>query len=160
MKPFWRAGLFAVVGLVVSCVASAQTKTIEGVPIGLGDSVEKVKTALGTTMEPEPIKSVFNRKITLLRVRTKGISAVFNEDGKVESIRLDAPFAGNVGGVKIGDARAKLMEKLGKPVRVLKSQSGSPFKQTEPYIYYVDDRTTVRFDFDRDDEIETMFILK
>ena len=154
-----RARFFVAVGLAVSGLALAQTKTIEGLPIRPGDSIEKVKTALRTTLEPEESKSALQRNTKQLRLKTKGIWAFFDPDGRVYNIRLDAPFRGNVGGVKIGDSRATLVEKLGKPAKLLKGATPR-LKQEDPYVYYIDDRTTVRFDFNRSAEIETVFILK
>ena len=154
--------LALVVALAVSNAVLAQGKGIEGLPVGLGDSIEKVQAAFGTTLEPEPSKSTM-QNTRQLRLRTRGVSVFFDQDGKAYTIRLEAPFAGNVGGVKIGDTRAVLVEKLGKPAKVMKAASGyGPPNQRDsaPYIYYIDDRTTVRFDFDRDNEIEAAYLIK
>jgi len=147
------------VGLTISSLALAQGKAIQGLPVALGDSIEKVQSALGTTMQAEESKSAVQTNTKQLRLKTQGIWVFFDQDGKAYNIRLDAPFAGNIGGVKIGDSKAALTEKLGKPAKVMKGMMPG-FRTQEPYLYYIDDRTTVRFDFDRDGEIETAYILK
>ncbi len=148
-----------VAALWMAGIAIAQDKKIEGLPVSLGDSIEKVKSALETTLEPEESRSAVQRNTKALRLKTRGIWVFFDQDGRAYNIRLDAPFAGNVGGVQIGNSRALLVEKLGKPAKVLKDMVMG-LNKFEPYLYYIDDRTTVRFDFDRDGEIETMFVLK
>ena len=155
MKQF----LMIVFALLMAGTVGAQDKKIDGLPIKLGDSIEKVKAALGTAIEPEESKSAVQRNSKALRLKTRGIWVFFDQDGRAYNIRLDAPFAGNVAGVQIGQSRALLVEKLGKPAKVIKSVMIG-LGQSEPYLYYIDDLTTVRFDFDRDGEIETIFILK
>jgi hypothetical protein len=145
--------------LLLTGPVAAQNARIEGLPIKLGDSIEAVKAALGTTLEAEDSKSAVRRNTKSLRLKTKGIWVFFDQDGRSYNIRLDAPFAGNIAGVKIGDSRARLQETLGKPHKVIKSVFPSTLRP-EPYLYYIDDLTTVRFDFDGDGEIETAFILK
>ena len=151
-----------IVGVVTlyAAVAAAQQRAIEGLPIKLGDSIETVKAALGTALEPEAYRSAAQRNARTLRLKTKGIWVFFDQDGRAYNIRLDAPFDGNVGGVKIGQTRAALVEKLGKPAKVVKGVVLAGLTQYEPYLYYIDDLTTVRFDFDRDGEIEVIYIIK
>lgn len=59
--------------------------------------------------------------------------------------------------MKIGHTRALLVEKLGEPVKVLK---GPAMMDSKPCLYYIDDITTARFDFDQDDKISTIYIYK
>jgi hypothetical protein len=154
-----RVLFLALAALGIAGSAFAQTKNVEGLPIDLGDSIPEVQAALGTAMEPEPSTSV-QPDTKELRLKSKGISVFFDRSGKAYNIRLDAPFKGSIKGIKIGDSRVALVQKFGEPVRVIKSVSGRPVQnRQEPYIYYIDDRTTARFDFDRDDVIETVFIV-
>lgn len=141
---------------VLATGAFAQGKRIEGLPIKLGDSVEAVRAALGTTLEPDPAKSALPSGAKQLRLKTKGIWVFFDSNDRTYTIRLDAPFAGNVAGVKIGDPRAFLVKSLGEPPKVVKL----PGKGPAPYLYYLDDTTTVRFDFDQDDKISSIYIFK
>jgi hypothetical protein len=149
----------AVIAALAVGGAFAQTNKIEGLPIKLGDSIEAVKAALGTTLEPEESQSAVRRNTKSLRLKTRGIWVFFDQNGRSYNIRLDSPFPGTIAGVKIGDSRARLEERLGKPHKVLK-QLAPTLVKPEPYLYYIDDVTTVRFDFDPDGEIETAFILK
>jgi hypothetical protein len=149
--------LMIAVAVLATGAFGAQGKGIEGLPIKVGDSMEQVRAALGTAMKPESSKSNPDSGTKELRLKTKGIWVFFDREGRTYSIRLDPPFAGNVDGVKIGHPRALLVEKLGQPVKVLK---GPAMMDSKPYLYYIDDLTTVRFDFDQDDKISTIFILK
>jgi hypothetical protein len=152
--------LFVIATLaMIACTVSAQDRRIEGLPIKLGDSIDEVKAALGTTLEPEDSKSAAQPKTKALRLRTKGIWVFFDQTGRTYTIRLDAPFAGNVAGVQIGEPRAALVAKLGKPAKIIKKQPQFS-KRLEVYLYYIDNLTSVRFHFDRDDEIETIFVSK
>lgn len=155
MKTF----LMIVVVMLMTGTVGAQNKSIEGLPIKLGDSIEKVKAALGTAIEPEESKSATQRNTKALRLSAQGIWVFFDQEGRAYTIRLDAPFAGNIAGVQIGDTRALLEEKLGKPAKVMKS-TGNDLNQSESYIYYIDGLTAVRFDFDQDGGIEKIFIVK
>lgn len=134
-------------------------QTISGLPIKPGDSIEKVKAALVTDLEPEPFDKNANQKnLKQLRLKTKGIWVFFNQFGDVETIRLDAPFPGNIGGVGIGNTRASLEEKLGKPTRTIDNMRTD--SESKPYLYNLSKDMRVRIDFDRDDEIERFFVFK
>lgn len=147
---------------LTASIVSAQPNEMTGLPIRLGDSIEKVKNALATNLDPEEIPSTTllrsskKEKKHQLRLKTKGITVQFDGSDKVYAIRLEVPFAGNINGVGIGKSRNFLVEKMGKPVKILKE----PFALNEPYIYYTDDITTVRFVFNQDDEIDIINIEK
>lgn len=131
---------------------------ISGLPIKPGDSIEKVKAALETDIEPEAYdNSASQGKNKQLRLKTKGIWVFFDQSGRAYTIRLDAPFAGNVGGVEIGKSRAFLVEKLGKPTRIIERMP-TLNERSKPYFYHIDDNTKVRFNFGDDDEIIEILI--
>jgi hypothetical protein len=132
---------------------------ISGLPILPGDSIEKVKSALNTDIEPEDYSDSNMRKnYKQLRLKTKGIWVFFDQFGRAYTIRLDTPFAGNVGGVEIGKSRAFLMETLGKPTTIIERMK-TINNRSKPYLYHIDDNTNVRFDFGDDDEIITILVL-
>jgi hypothetical protein len=136
-------------------LASAQPQ-IEGLPIKFGDTYEKVREVYQTDLRPESTQSAV-RGATALRLKTKGVWFFFNREGKIYTIRLDAPFAGHIGGVKIGDSATTMMGTLGKPAKIPSTLSNfSP----RSYIYYLDDVTTVSFRTNSDEEIETIFLIK
>ena len=148
-----------IVSLFISAncgAALAQTANIEGMPIQVGDTLDKVQDVYKSTMVPEPVTSIHEGEKGL-RLKTRGIWFFFDKGGKIDTIRLEAPFTGAVNGVRIGDTAAKLREALGEPVKTLKPPV-TP--QYDAYLYYIDDRTTARFDLDGDNKIETVFLFK
>ncbi|MGZ5036463.1 MAG: hypothetical protein ACXWHB_02665 [Usitatibacter sp.] len=149
--------LMIAIAVLATSAFETQGKGIEGLPIKLGDSVEKVRAALGTTMKAESSRATPDSETKELRLKSKGIWVFFDREGLAYSIRLEPPFAGNVGGVKVGSPRALLVEKLGEPAQVSK---GPTMMKSRPYLYYADDVTTVRFDFDQDDKVSVIYILK
>ncbi|MHB1621562.1 MAG: hypothetical protein ACYCTY_16695 [Sulfuricella sp.] len=128
---------------------------IEGVSIKVGDSVEDVQKSLETKLDPQAIGSpnpIANKR-TELRLKTKGIW-IFFEKGKVVTFRVDAPFPGAVGGLRIGDPASKIEKTFGPAVK------HGMFGVFKTYMYYFDDVTTTRFDVNTDDEIETIYFFK
>ncbi len=101
-------------------ISSVSSVSIEGLPeIRFGDSVAAVQKVLHTNLEPEvmpiagprmPVMSP-NRK-TQLRLKTRGIWIFFDQD-KVYEVRLDAPFPGTIGGVRLGDSGEKVEKTFG-----------------------------------------------
>jgi hypothetical protein len=79
---------------------------------------------------------------------------VFFEKGKVYSIRVDPPFAGDIGSVKLGDPDSKITKTFGKPIKE------SKLGLLTTYMYYFDDVTTTRFVVNNDGELETVFFSK
>ena len=148
-----------VLAVLVMCVAAvtayANPVKIEGVPIKIGDSVEEVQKSLETKLDPQAVDypNLIANKRTELHLKTKGIW-VFFEKGKVVTYRLDAPFPGSVGGLKLGDPASKIEKTLGPAIK------HGTFGTSNTYTYYFDDITTTRFDVNRDDAIETIFFFK
>jgi|SRR5690348_5934841 len=94
-----------------------------------------LKTPLLPANVPDP-----NKGKTVLHLRTKGIWVFFNPTGKVDTIRLDAPFAGDVCGVKLGDTVKQVMKKLG----------STAFITMKSYRYALDDSAYVNYDANDD----------
>jgi hypothetical protein len=138
---------------LTSCVNTQQVK-IDGLPIKLGDSTTQVQAAFQTQLEAEPYENSVNKGGYSLQLRSKGVWTFFNNEGKAITIRLSAPFKGNVAGVKIGDTLLTLKTKLGEPVK-------KPFKfgMSDAYLYYPDDTYSARFDVNESGEVETIFII-
>ena len=145
-------------------IASADTMAVGSVRISempvirFGNTVESVQQALHTSLEPEKDDQVGPPSLnasskTHLRLKTRGIWVFFN-NGKVYNVRLEAPFAGSVGNVKIGDASDKIVKTFGPPIK------RTSWAGLTGYQYYFDDVTTVRFMINRDDELETIFLEK
>ena len=134
----------------------------DGSPVRLGDSVDMVKQALGTDMNPELDEETGILPATLLRPRTssiqlktKGIRVFFNADKKAKTIRFDVPFKGRIAGIRIGETKEKLVEILGEPVKKIKFGT-----KENNYIYYPDDVTTLNFLFSAENTVETIFVAK
>jgi hypothetical protein len=146
------------IALALQCaMANADTVETQGLPIHIGNTVEEVQKALNTTMEPDEMSNQFpgpmSVKRTQLHLKTKGIW-VFFEKNKVYTIRVDAPFSGNVGGVKLGDPSSKITKTFGKPIK----EARFGFQNT--YTYYFDDVTTTKFMVNQNDEVETIYFIK
>ncbi|ALF86582.1 MULTISPECIES: hypothetical protein [Ralstonia solanacearum species complex] len=150
---------FVTAAAAVLCLACQSTAfaapTITDLPIKLGDTVDEVKRALGTALDPEPIDqpNPMLPKKKQLRLKTKGIWVFFEKD-RVTTYRVDAPFKGSIGGVHIGDDIVTLTKQLGNPVK-----TGSFLGRTT-YTYYFDDITTTDFIISNKDEVETVFFIK
>jgi hypothetical protein len=144
--------------------ANAQTSPLPELGFKLGDDVTAVKAALKTNIDPEPMQRNpalppnvpdINKGKTVLHLRTKGIWAFFNPTGVVETIRLDAPFPGDVMGIKLGDDVKKLTSKLGNPIK----KPNPAFLTMQSYQYVLDDAAYVTFDVN-DDGVQYIFITK
>jgi hypothetical protein len=88
----------------------------------------------------------------LLELADKGVSVFFDHTGKVSTIRLNAPFAGAIGGVRIKDPREALIQARGEPLRQWK------LGPHQAHLYALDGRTRVRYDV-RNGTVETIFLL-
>jgi len=156
-----RLYAFSIVAIfMLTTLAWAESVKIKGMPVKIGDTVEDVQKALNTKLEPE--KSISNmpsspfdanKKKTELHLKTKGIW-IFFEKGKVYTVRMDKPFSGSIGGVKIGDPSDKIEKTLGPAVNKGK------FGFYDTFTYYFDDQTTTRFDVNQDDEIQSILFMK
>ena len=100
-----------------------------------------LKTPLLPANVPDP-----NKGKTVLHLRTKGIWVFFNPTGKVDTIRLDAPFAGDVLGVKLGDTVKQVLKKLGNPIK----KPSTAFITMKSYRYALDDSAYVNYDANDD----------
>lgn len=139
----------------LAAVAQAQMPKAEGIPIKIGDTVRDVQKAYSTAMEPESV-AVGTKKEDQLRLKTKGVLVVFDKQGKVTLIRLEAPWRGNLGGVKLGDRRSQVESIFGAPGKKMHP----PAVQMDCYDYFFDDITTTRILFNQDDEVESIILFK
>jgi hypothetical protein len=161
-KTLAAAALMA--GLTAAQWAVAQTAPLPVLGFKLGDDVATVKAALRTNAEPEPIARNpllpanapdINRGKTVLHLRTKGVWVFFSPTGSVDTVRLDAPFAGDVLGVKLGDTIKQVTEKRGNPIR----KPGVAFMTMQSYQYAIDDSAYVNY-VANDDGVQMIFITK
>jgi hypothetical protein len=141
----------------LSTLAQADGIKIEGMSVKINDSIEEAQKELNTSMEPEEIGTTvpYMTKKYQLHLKSKGILVSF-EKGKVIAIRLDEPFSGNVGGIKLGDPSTKILKIFGKPIKE-KSPLNNPVHN---YTYYFDDITTTKFTVDSDEEVVSISLIK
>ena len=141
--------------------ARAVSLSVDGLPIHIGDNVQEIQSALHTRMEPEDISTPLPTGTTAseIHLKTKGVWVFFSPSGISQTIRLDAPFAGSIGGIKIGNSRTHIINTIGKPAFDL-TNLHTRIDGLTPIQYYLDENTLIRFDFDADDEVMTMYITK
>lgn len=127
--------LLLLVGALIVCRCAlaqlAQTSTAaarplpqtSGVPVAFGDTLLEVQAALKPSARPMPYPYTYNAKgepqyrgDTSLRDRASGLWLFFGVDTRLRTIRLEAPFAGTVAGLRIGDDSARLRTALGDPL--------------------------------------------
>jgi hypothetical protein len=157
-------GAALLAGLTAAQPALAQTAPLPGLGFKLGDDVATVKAALRTDANPEPTPRNpllppnvpdINRGKSALHLRTRGIWAFFDATGTVYTVRLDAPFAGNVLGVKLGDPVQQVVQKLGNPIK----KPGTAFVTMQSYQYAIDDSAYASFDAN-DDGVQIILITR
>ena len=156
-------GIALLFALFAISTAFAQQTAVSGVGFKLGDDIQTVKAALKTSIDPEPMErspalsaaTDPNKGKTVLHLRTKGIWAFFSPAGKVETIRLDAPYSDAVLGIKLGDSLEKLTARLGAPIK----KPWAAFVTMQAYQYVLDDSAYVNFDLN-DDGVQYIFLTK
>jgi hypothetical protein len=136
--------------------AQAQPPKAEGVPIKIGDTLETVQKAYETTRGPEPYMVGTKNAGTQLHLASNGVLVVFDEQGKVKTIRLEAPFSGNIGGVKIGSSQSQIEKLLGPPDK----RSYPPLVATESHDYYFEDIATTRLAFGPGAKVQAIILYK
>lgn len=133
------------------CEASQQGPVYR---VAVGDSSDQVRQLLGVIAQPSPAGSM-GPSMQPLMLKDRGVT-VFFDSVKVRRIRLDAPFSGPIFGARIGELRQEVLTALGPPEKTL------PW-QTVPgggiaYIYSFNSNASARYDFGRDDRLQTVFI--
>jgi hypothetical protein len=131
----------------------AKAVKMQGFLARFGDTPDKVKSAYHTHQEIEPADPASKSSQPSLWLKTEGVDYFFDEKGKVDNIRVDEPFAGNVNGVKIGDSLAQMCKVFGPADMTYK-----PFQNPtwSDYVYSLGD-LTVEFQL-RKDEIVSAWL--
>ncbi len=118
--------------------AAIPAPPLTAVPFKLGDSSYVVVAALG--MIPPNSKG----RLTMLHHEGKGVWAFFDAQGVVGEIRVDPPFAGAIGGVRLGDTLEKVVATLREPVQ----PPTTTVAGNKAYLYLLDDKSKLRCDID------------
>jgi hypothetical protein len=121
-------------------------------PIRIGDPVSRVEQVYGVRV-PQREDSTdgsgrrrddpYERYDASLHLDDRGLWFFFS-GGKVKTIRLDAPFAGTIDGVKVGDPQGTLLERKGRPQRPVFDFNGS-----DAHVYASGTPSFVRYDVSR-----------
>ena len=151
----WK--LVVPLALAASGAVAGTDDGMEGVPFTFGASVAEVQKALDISTPPQPLprpSTALPEGDAVLRHAILGIPAFFRKSGHMYLIRFDPPFAGSIGGMKLGDSRAAVVQKLGNPARRLQG----PYDRSEAYLYPISSSLMARFDFDATDNVERIMV--
>jgi len=124
-------------------------------PVKLGDTIGKVKSAYQTSAEPEPANIPGRPAVKLLQIPDKGIWLFFDETGKIYAIRLERPFQGQVVGIKIGNSSNSVIRSLGPPKKRL-PVPGLP----DAFVYQPDSNVSANIRFDRDGAVDAVYLTR
>lgn len=148
--------VFAVAAaLHVAEPAIAQTSAwpVDGLRVQLGASAETVQNAYGIAGPPRPMHK--DKPTTkMLRAPVLGLSFFFEGNDCLSNIRMDAPFAGSVAGLKLGESLAKMKKLLGEPMRPPWS-----FNRQQAHIYPLTPAALARYDVSPNGGITSMFVM-
>lgn len=114
--------------------------TIQGMPVKIGDTIEDVQKAFNTDLVPQLVKTSNPdiSPVSVIHLAQQGVW-VFFQNNKTVILRMDAAFAGNISGIKIGDPSSKIEKILGP------AQHGSTGK-FDSYTYNFSSLPTIRFE--------------
>lgn len=129
---------------------AARSTDGEDLRVALGDTLDRVKTVYNIVSEP-----VASGSSLMLALPLSGIHFFFStQDKTLVNIRVDAPFAGRVEGVRIGDPVQDILSRLGEPYT-----KPWDFAGNKAYAYRLGGRV-VRFDIDPASKVATIFQFK
>jgi cytochrome c len=107
--------------------------------------------AAGATVYPHT--SSIDHEMTQIAFKNQGVRLFFRNDNKLlETVRFDAPYAGKINGIGIGDSSSAMVSSLGNPVR-----PPWPFAGSTAYIFKDGEHTT-RYDV-MNGAVHTIFML-
>jgi hypothetical protein len=123
------------------------TLEIEGLKAALGDPIERVRTAYNIKNEP------FTSGRSLMhRVPLEGLFFFFDKDSTLYQVRMDAPFAGSVQGIRIGDLLDKVLQQLGQPYTAPWDFGGN-----KAHAFQLG-QIVLRYDIAKDGKVATMMV--
>jgi len=138
--------------------------SVSALDIHMGDSVNTVKSVLKTGVDPMPVSRPstlpanvpdMNAGKTSLHLVDKGIWVFFDQNGRVYTVRVDAPYAGEIKGIRVGDDAGTLRARLGEPLPSMGPVAPPGFQS---HRYVLDETRYVRFDV-LGARIRTIFIM-
>jgi hypothetical protein len=120
---------------------------IPGVKVALGNSLDSVRAAY-----PSGRQTTVSEKPAWW-AQSDGLYFFFTNDNTLDNIRLDAPFAGSVHGVWLGNSFDDVRKKLGEPL------NSWDFGDDKANLYRFGD-TNVRFDVNPSGKVDTIFYMR
>lgn len=136
--------------------SKAASESESATTISIGDSLDGAQKALHIADSPMATHSSTAADARSLFSSNQGIRVFFDSANKVYEVRIDAPFAGQLGGTRINETREDVEKTLGPPAKDL---SRSAAKLTRSFIYNIDAQTSARYDFDVGDKVKTIYLL-
>lgn len=130
------------------------TPGANAVLVQLGNTVQQVQAAYSTTAQPVSANIREKPETTFIRVLETGTWFFFDHFGKIETIRVEAPFTGHVAGVTLGTSESGVINTLGQPTR--KFTTGT----TTAMVYAVDGSYHASLRFDIQGRLTTIFLVK
>jgi len=154
----------AMIGVIVLAMALAQglgdAEAAESAPsptptrLVIGESLLEVESALNVTPSASSTPTASGLPETEFRLQARGIWVFLGPDNKALQYRFDAPFAGAIHGVKLGNTIAQTRAVLGAPTRPIPNVlSGQAF------FYQLQDGIGIRCDFDNTGTLRTIRVL-
>ena len=148
-----RAAVAGACALLAACAAGpAHPGLPEGAPVRLGADLAEVRQALGDAAQPE--RGAGPGGELTLALDARGIWVQFDRADRVRTLRLRAPWAAPVLGVRIGDTPAQLLARLGQPA--LRTSTGT---QTG-YTYHPDEITILTYMVGADRKVDEIFVVR
>ena len=145
--------LYALICALLTACASTGTEQMglpAGAPVRLNSTVPQVQQVLGVTVPPGRDAG---GELTL-PLDARGIQVFFDKTDLVRGVRLRAPFDQPVMGIRIGDAGADVLARLGKP-----SAQARAAGQTG-YTYHPDQITLLTYLVGGDGRVDTIFMVR
>lgn len=135
--------------LLAACAAAmpGSSGQPEGSPVRLGASVADVQRILGTSAAP-----VNEGSAAGINLPARGVHVLFDRQGQVSTVRMDAPFAAPVLGIRIGDTEEFLLQKMGRPHLKIRADGQTGFS------YYPDPLTMLTYVVTPNQRIQTIFV--
>lgn len=139
--------------MLAACAASsANLGQPAGSPVRLGSTVAEARQALGTSIEP--VRDAAPPAELTLAADAQGVQLFFDKADRVRTVRLRAPYAAPVMGVRIGDPVERVLSAQGKPYAkaTASGQTG--------YTYHPDSITILTYFVGTDERVEAIFLVR
>jgi hypothetical protein len=149
----------ALIALVVALAPApgrslaAESSAPGTIEVTVGESLQDLQSALKINQTPSEISSASGHE-TQLRLPERGLWIFFDSDNRVTQYRFDAPFAGSIHGVKVGDSMAQAQVALGPPAYPVRTVALG-----QAFVYQQDNGLTIRCDFDSSGKLQTIRVL-